>query len=356
MLTMEQERVLVQWKDLLAESGLDRILIRDPGSEAPQIADRFQVLARLFGEGKDVERRDFEACVPDEMFSTIEVLGLVNRTGDRVAPTYRLVFHRGLWLFCETVSPWAKFYYGNDSRELSRMLGGATGTVLDLCSGVGAQALICAQTAERVTAVEIEPLAAKLFWVNAAMNGLSDKVELIIGDLLGPVAGRRFDVISCNPPFMPVPKGVRYPRFGDGGGDGLDIVRRLMAGLPDALAPGGRCEVIAAVLGNRERPFLAPFEKMAADSCLAIIVDCCTRDELEGETMKRLVALSRMEDGAGEEVDPRGIEEAFRRHFASLGATHLYCYVLHATQSPSPMMCASYRDDASNSVWMTPVR
>jgi methylase of polypeptide subunit release factors len=180
-------------------------------------------------------------------------------------------------------------------------------------------------------------------------------LELINGNLLDPVAGRKFDVISCNPPFMPVPKGVRYPRFGDGGGDGLDIVRRLMAGLPEALAPGGRCEVIAAVLGNRERPDLAPFQKMAADSRLAIIVDCCTRDELEGETMKRLVALSSMEGGAGNDVDPQEIEEAFRRHFASLGATHLYCYVLHATQSPSPMMCASYRDEASNSVWMTPV-
>jgi methylase of polypeptide subunit release factors len=359
ILTEEQQRVLVQWKNLLAESGLERVLVRDPGSEAPRMVERLRPLVRLFGEGQgqSVELREFDGCVPEEVRTTVEALGLVKREAGRVAAGYRLVYHLGLWLFCEWKSPTAKFYYGNDSLLLSRTLDRAVaGNALDLCSGVGTQAMVCARTATRVTAVEIEPLAAKLFWVNAAMNGLSDKLELINGDLLEPVAGRKFDVISCNPPFMPVPKGVRYPRFGDGGGDGLDIVRRLMAGLPDALAPGGRCEVIAAVLGNRERPFLAPFEKMAADSCLAIIVDCCTRDELEGETMKRLVALSRMEDGAGEEVDPRGIEEAFRRHFASLGATHLYCYVLHATQSPSPMMCASYRDDASNSVWMTPVR
>jgi len=360
ILAGEQQRALVQWKNLLAESGLERVLVRDAGSDPARTPERLQWFVRLFGEGQgqSVDEREFDSCVPEEVRATVEDLGLVKRVGDRVAAGYRLVFHLGLWLFCEWKSPTAKFYYGNDSLLLSRTLDGAVaGNALDLCSGVGTQALVCARTAARVTAVEIEPLAAKLFWVNAAMNGLSDKLELINGNLLEPVAGRKFDVISCNPPFMPVPKGVRYPRFGDGGGDGLDIVRRLMAGLPEALAPGGRCEVIAAVLGNRERPDLAPFQKMAADSRLAIIVDCCTRDELEGETMKRLVALSSMEDegGAGKDVTPQEIEEAFRRHFASLGATHLYCYVLHATQSPSPMMCASYRDEASNSVWMTPV-
>ena len=348
MLTSEQERALIQWKDLLAEAGLERVLIRDPKGEPPQIAERFQVLARLFGEGKDVERRDFEACVPNELLSTVEALGLVNRIGDRVAPAYRLVFHLGLWLFCEKVSPSAKFYYGYDSIQLSRMLVGAKGSVLDLCSGVGTQALVCARTAARVTAVEIEPLAAKLFWVNAAMNGLSDKVELINGDLLGPVAGRSFDVISCNPPFMPVPPGVRYPRFADGGGDGLGIVRRLMAGLPEALAPGGRCEAIGAVLGNGEGPDLAAFKEMAADSSLAIIVDCRTREELEGKTMKQLVGIV-MEGGAGEDV-----ERAFRSHFASLGATHLYCFLLHAVRSPSPMVLASYHDGQGIAVSMVP--
>ena len=286
--------------------------------------------------------------MPDELLSTLEALGLVNRTGDRVAPAYRLVFHLGLWLFCEKVSPSAKFYYGNDSIELSRMLVGAKGSVLDLCSGVGTQALVCARTAAHVTAVEIEPLAAKLFWVNAAMNELSDKVELINGDLLGPVAGRSFDLISCNPPFMPVAPGVRYPRFADGGGDGLEIVRRLMAGLPEALTPGGRCEVIGAVLGNGEGPDLAAFKKMAADSSLAIIIDCRTREELEGKTMKQLVGIAM--EGGGEE----DVERAFRNHFASLGATHLYCFLLHAVRAPSPMVCASYFDGQNTAFRMVP--
>jgi methylase of polypeptide subunit release factors len=343
MLTSDQRSALFQWKSLLAEAGLDRVLIHDAEKEekqSPHVAERFQVLARLFGEAAVVDRGGVEACVPHEVLSTLEALGLVNRLGDKLASAYRLVFHLGLGLFCEKVSRSAKFYYGYDSIQLSRMIAGAEGSVLDLCSGAGAQALVCARTAARVTAVEIEPQAARLFWVNAAMNGLSDKLELITGDLLEPVAGRRFDVISCNPPFMPVPPGVRYPRFADGGSDGLDMVRRLMAGLPDALAPDGRCEVVGAVLGTSESPDLAPFKKMAADSGLALILECSTREELSGKTLKQLVDTAL--DSGGEEE----IERAFQSHFASLNATHLYCFFLHAVRAPSPMVCASFQDEA----------
>jgi methylase of polypeptide subunit release factors len=197
-----------------------------------------------------------------------------------------------------------------------------------------------------VARLEIAGRAAKLFWANAAMNGLADKVELINGDLLEPVAGRKFDLISCNPPFMPVPPGVRYPRFADGGSDGLAIVRRLMAGLPEVLNPDGRCEVVGAVLGTRESPDLAPFKKMAADSSLAIIIDCRTREELEGKTMKQLVGVAMKADSE------QDIEHAFRSHFASLNATHLYCFLLHALRAPSPMVCASYGDGQNTSYWM----
>ena len=134
MLTGDQARALVQWKNLLAETGLDQVLIHDPGSEPPRTAERLPILARLFGEGEDASRRDIESCVPDGLLSTLEALGLVNRIGDKVAPKYRLVFHQGLWLFCEKVSRSAKFYYGNDSIDLSRILAGAEGSVLDLCS------------------------------------------------------------------------------------------------------------------------------------------------------------------------------------------------------------------------------
>jgi len=347
MLTSKQEEALFQWKNLLAESGLERVLSRDTGTEPPPLAGRFAVLARLFDEGLETERHDLRTCVPDELLLILEALGLLNRVKNRVASPYRLVVHMGLWLFCEKVSPGARAYYGSDSFELSRMVLGAQGNVLDLCSGVGPQALLAARTAARVTAVEIEPLAAELFWINAAMNGLSDKVEMLTGDLLEPVAGRKFDMISCNPPFLPVPPGIRYPGFADGGSDGLAIVRRVMAGLPDALTPQGRCEVVGAVLGTSESPNLAAFKKMAAVSSLNIIVDCRTREELEGKCLNQLAGMA-LEDNA------ESVERSYRSHFMSLGATHLYCFLLHAVRAPTPTLCASYWDGQNTSFRVEP--
>ena len=78
------------------------------------------------------------------MLLTLEALGLVNRIGEKIAPAYRLVFHVGLWLFCEKVSRSAKFYYGNDSIELSRMLEGARVAMCWTCVPASGRKLWCA--------------------------------------------------------------------------------------------------------------------------------------------------------------------------------------------------------------------
>ena len=53
-----------------------------------------------------------------------------------------------------------------------------------------------------VTAIDISPGALALAAENAALNGLAGRVELLEGDLLAPVAGRRFDLVASNPPYV----------------------------------------------------------------------------------------------------------------------------------------------------------
>ena len=55
---------------------------------------------------------------------------------------------------CEKVLPSAKFYHGKGLVELSRLPEGAEGSMLDLCCGLGALALVRARTTARVIAVE----------------------------------------------------------------------------------------------------------------------------------------------------------------------------------------------------------
>ena len=76
--------------------------------------------------------------------------------------------------------------------------------VLDVCSGSGAVAIAAASRGVRsATAVDLHRLSAWTASFNARMNGV--RVRALHGDLLEPVAGERFDLITANPPYVPAP-------------------------------------------------------------------------------------------------------------------------------------------------------
>ena len=80
------------------------------------------------------------------------------------------------------------------------------------------------------------------------------------GDLFEPVAGQRFELVTANPPYIPsgdiggLDADVRdfEPRLAlDGGADGLDLVRTIVASAPAFLAPAG---VLAVEIGHDQGP------------------------------------------------------------------------------------------------------
>src|SRR5690606_25318475 len=76
--------------------------------------------------------------------------------------------------------------------------------VLDLCTGSGCIAVACALAfpAARVDAVELSAEAVEVAARNVARHGVGDQVRLFEGDLWTPVAGRRYDLIVSNPPYV----------------------------------------------------------------------------------------------------------------------------------------------------------
>lgn len=122
--------------------------------------------------------------------------------------------------------------------------------VLDLCTGSGAIAITLARELPGATviATDLSPEAAAMARRNVERHRLGDRVEVRTGDLWDAVAGApAFDVVVSNPPYIAsaviatLPPDVRRePRLAlDGGADGLEVVRRLVAGLGAHLAPGG---------------------------------------------------------------------------------------------------------------------
>lgn len=308
---------------------------------APQSA-----LARLLVAGETLEAGAARREIPEAFLSALADLGLLTvADGSVTAGEFRLVNHLGLALFVHKVTPRAKLYYGNDSVALSERLPPVEGAALDLCCGAGAQTLVCALTADSVTGVDREPLAGEVLAINAALNGLSPRVEFLLGDFLEPVAGRRFDRIVSNPPFMPVPPGIPYPLFAGGGPDGLELVARLLAALPEMLKPEGRCQIVGAVLGTEDGPDQTVFRSLAEQARLELEISCPTCEELEGDTLQSFVRTTTL---TGD-----GVERVFRDHFAGLGATHLYCYLLSAARAPRASVTVSHHDGDCTTVWMS---
>lgn len=132
---------------------------------------------------------------------------------------------------------------------------GDISTVLDLCTGGGSLAILAARAfpSARIDAVDLSPDALEVAKRNVAEHGLEDRIALKQGDLFAPVADARYDLILSNPPYVDAPALADFPpEFAaeprmahEGGVDGLDIVRRILAAAPAYLTPRGAliCEV-----------------------------------------------------------------------------------------------------------------
>ena len=117
------------------------------------------------------------------------------------------------------------------------------GSVLDLGTGCGIQMVHASETAGAVTGTDITPRCLELAAATLAINDRHG--ELLRGPWFDPVAGRRFDRIVANPPFVvgPPETGHSYRESGlalDGAS------RTVVSGAPDHLVDGGTAVLLAS--------------------------------------------------------------------------------------------------------------
>jgi len=128
-----------------------------------------------------------------------------------------------------------------DPAEVSR--------VVDVCTGSGCLAILLAHhfANAKVDAIDLSADALAVAKINVDAHRLADRVKLHTSDVFDTVPRAKYDVILSNPPYEPsahvdaMPAEFhREPRMAlDGGADGLDIVRKLLAQAQDRLQPHG---------------------------------------------------------------------------------------------------------------------
>lgn len=137
----------------------------------------------------------------------------------------------------------------------------AVENILELCTGSGCLAIMMADAFPNsvVDAIDISKDAIEVAERNIREYTLEGRVNLIASDLYQNVPFKKYDMIISNPPYVNSDSMSRLPQEYlvepqialDGGSDGMDLVRKIVAGAAERLTPNG---ILMVEIGN-ERDF-----------------------------------------------------------------------------------------------------
>ena len=201
------------------------------------------VLARLFLGGEAIEAGLAEAALaplaPSELGELLTIRNGLVRARVRLDP------FEGLLIASDFAGHLVRNHVlgiGGGTRMLAGLAVRRRGeTVLDLCTGSGALALLAARHADRVVGVDLNRRALRLARANTALNGVAG-VEWRHGDLFEPVGDEQFDLVIANPPFIVSPG--RELLFRDGGLDDDSLSRAVVEGAAARLREGGYAQIL----------------------------------------------------------------------------------------------------------------
>lgn len=230
----------------------------EPAYRASRDAGELGTLIRLFLLGSAEPAGEVEAAIAPVPVGDALSTGLLTGAGDELRAGLDVRPHGGeqgeWWVLSDLdadllggqVPPDHVLGVGHASLSLIRAtIRRPAGSLLDLGTGCGVQALHATRHAQRVTATDVSARALALADATFRLNGLD--VELLRGEWFAPVARRRFDQIVCNPPFVVGPARVDYT-YRDSGLAGDDASALVVRQLPAFLTDGGVGQLLASWL------------------------------------------------------------------------------------------------------------
>jgi len=157
---------------------------------------------------------------------------------------------------------------GEQEGTLDAWLSDRTQRVLDLCTGNGSLAVIAALAYPEITvdACDLSEDALAVARINVDRHRLGSRIRLFASDLFAQVKGR-YDLIVCNPPYVNAASMAALPTEYraepalalDGGADGMDLVRRIVAGAAAHMTDDA---VIVLEIGHERTHFERAFPRL----------------------------------------------------------------------------------------------
>lgn len=235
----------------------------------------FSTLLTLFWFGAPLEASQVQAALEHVRLEDLETLGLADIRDGRVHPRCIIRPADGLLVASDLPAAQADPVLGNvpASETLARLtVRRRAARALDLGSGCGVQGLLLAGHSETVISIDVNPRALAFTAFNAALNETTN-LETREGSWFAPVAGERFDTITCNPPYVISPDTTYTYR--DGGLPRDAVCRMVVREAARHLAEDG----FATVLCNwiHDASWADPLRSWVADTgCDALLLHYAT--------------------------------------------------------------------------------
>lgn len=222
------------------------------GRPSVETRDALDILIRLFLDGELLDRALVRQHLSADGVRALETLGLLSgpRTdASKQFATVLLYPTQDMWLISDlpisaagSPSPLpSDAVYPAITENTRDFITSLPRTrcerFLEMCGGTGIAALMAARTCGHAWTGDVTERATRYARFNAELNGLSN-FSAVQGDLYEAVRGLTFDRIVAHPPYIASPEQTMIYR--DGGPDGEQFTRALLAGLPEFLEPGGR--------------------------------------------------------------------------------------------------------------------
>ncbi len=315
---LASERLLPSRHDALRMPLVLRGLERDPRGAA--------LLARLFVYDAVVELERAERLLGARLVATLLEQGALRRAGGGLESRIRITpFHDVLvasdpvWERQPVIPP------GPTTLELLAVvperLDGAR--VLDLGCGPGSLAAVLARRGATLVATDVDPRACAFAAATSALNEQALDVRAVDGVVAGE---RAFDLVVCQPPFVPEPEGSERTTYLHGGARGDELGWRLFREAKEVTRPGGTL-AFRLDLPGRPDDARASLERLVpTSSFVAFVAPGPNTSEL---AMAYALASARTID-EGAALRARAYADAFERQ----GITHVSHALVVGFESP----------------------